>query len=691
MRLTGASSAKGQQAMCGPQLGLPSRAFVKSATGRSAHRRAPGRGKLLCRADVNWDAFRSTVELGWQQPLHLPKTLGASNSSNVKQFDFLVIGSGIAGLSYALKVAQYGSVAVITKDYANEGCTQYAQGGVCAVLDKTDSVQDHIRDTIIAGAHLNDPMAVDVVCREGPARVLELVSLGAQFTRNKDGSLHLTKEGGHSNRRIVHAADLTGAEIERALLATARAHQNITFFEHHLAVDLVTDEYAGVEHCFGADVLDQRSMTMSRFIGLSTMLACGGAGQVYPNTTNPHVATGDGIAMAFRAGAHVSNMEFIQFHPTALYNPCPAPGERTFLITEAVRGEGGHLLNLSGERFMPKYDERLELAPRDIVARSIQDQMLSRNEPHVLLDISHKPKDTVLHHFPNIAAKCAERGIDITKDPIPVLPAQHYTCGGVQTGLLGETAVQGLFACGEVACTGLHGANRLASNSLLEGLVFADRAVNPSVAHADHSMRHCGRQLHYAAASADFNGARGPRKPSPAIQQWAAGARRELRDMMWRNCGIVRRAPELQKAAQHASALLAEARSALKTYGVSTELVELVNLATSAELVAQCCLQRRESRGGHFVLDYPNEVERERRPSMVVRPGSEREQSPQRVGKARPRAASPSRGPRLHQPGVLGPLHGGVINVDVGVNSSGKKSKASQRDMAVRSLPEDVA
>ncbi|KAG2439353.1 hypothetical protein HXX76_004712 [Chlamydomonas incerta] len=565
---------------------------------------------VVVRADVNSDAFHP-------RPAGAPAARAAPESTPpVRQHDFLVIGSGIAGLTYALKVAEYGTVAIITKDNAAEGCTRYAQGGVCAVLDKSDSVADHVRDTIVAGAFLNDPQAVEVVCREGPARVLELVEQGAEFSRNSDGSLHLTKEGGHSNRRIVHAADMTGAEIERALLTAAKSHRNIHFFEHHLAVDLVVDDYGGMLHCFGADVLDQRSGTMSRFLGLATLLASGGAGQVYPNTTNPHVATGDGIAMAYRAHANVSNMEFVQFHPTGLYNPAAGEGS-TFLITEAVRGEGGMLFNKAGERFMETYDkERLELAPRDVVARAIHDQMRLGNE-HVWLDISHKPRDEVLHHFPNIAARCLTLGIDIAADPIPVVPAQHYTCGGVNTGLLGETNVQGLYACGEVACSGLHGANRLASNSLLEGLVFAERAVNPSVAHAEHALRNCGRQLHYAAASADFRGARGARELTPELAQWVSARRQELREIMWRYCGIVRRTKELQQARDFVVSLYIETKAIYKNYGVNTQLVELLNMATVAELTVSCALQRKESRGLHFSADYPHLDDAQRRPSMI--------------------------------------------------------------------------
>ncbi|KAL6758044.1 L-aspartate oxidase [Haematococcus lacustris] len=583
---------------------------------RAAGRIPARRLSVAVRAGPHWDASRAPG-VAPAPAAAIPSSVAVPGGT-VLHFDFLVIGSGIAGLSYALKVAEYGTVAIVTKDFANEGCTQYAQGGVCAVLDRTDSVEQHVHDTMVAGGYLNDPSAVDVVCREGPARVMELVAMGAEFTRNQDGSLHLTKEGGHSARRIVHAADLTGREIERALLAAARAHKNIRFFEHHLAVDLVVEDHQGMPHCFGIDVLDQHAMAMSRFVALSTMLASGGAGQVYPSTTNPHVATGDGIAMAFRASATISNMEFVQFHPTALYEP--ANTGRTFLITEAVRGEGGMLFNKAGERFMQKYDSvRMELAPRDVVAQSIHNELLQREEPHVLLDISHKPAQEVLHHFPNIAAKCAQLGLDITRDPIPVLPAQHYTCGGVQTGLLGETSVQGLYACGEVACSGLHGANRLASNSLLEGLVFADRAAGPSVAHAEHALRSCGPQLHYVAASADFSGARGPKPLSPSLLAWAAAQRAELRTTMWRCAGIVRRTADLQVALDHALGLCVEAKALLASYGYSTPLVELLNLATVAEITVACALQRKESRGGHYCLDYPHQVEAERRPSLVAR------------------------------------------------------------------------
>lgn len=616
------------------------------------------RTSIVVRADVNWDAFRSEFEVA-------TSVSRATGASAVRQFDFLVIGSGIAGLTYALKVSAYGRVAIITKDQANEGCTQYAQGGVCAVLDQADSVSEHVKDTLVAGAFLNDPQAVEVVCREGPARVLELVRLGAEFTRNKDGTLHLTREGGHTHRRVVHAADLTGKEIERALLSAARANRNIEFFEHHLAVELVVDTEGGSPMCYGVDVLNQRSMEMCRFLGLSTMLASGGAGQVYPNTTNPHVATGDGMAMAYRAQALISNMEFVQFHPTGLY----APGDtenagRTFLITEALRGEGAVLKNLDGERFMQKYDQRLELAPRDVVARSITDQMVTRNEPHVWIDISHQAADTILHHFPNIASKCAELDIDITKDPIPVVPVQHYMCGGVNTGLKGETNVLGLFACGEVACSGLHGANRLASNSLLEGLVFGDRAVAASVAHADYAVKYLGREFHYAAASADFGAARGARVPTAQITKWSKARRSELRNLVWRGCGIVRRTADLQQVLDYVNGLAVETSAVMRNYGVNTQLVELRNLTEVAEMITSCALQRKESRGLHHITDYPEPVPGECHPSYV--------------SKKRRHSLGPSKAPNQ------------LVSVQRYLKATSKTQKAVQRDLAVRSALQDL-
>ncbi|KAK9814166.1 hypothetical protein WJX72_001545 [[Myrmecia] bisecta] len=533
-----------------------------------------------------------------------------------KKFAYTLESRGIAGLTYALKVAEYGKVAVVTKDSANEGCTQYAQGGVCAVLDKADSVESHIQDTMVAGGFLNIPEAVDAVCREGPAAVLALAELGAEFTRNQDGSLHLTREGGHTNRRIVHAADATGREISRALVAAAHVHPNIHLFEHHLASDLVWDEVSGARHCLGADVLDQQNYAMTRFVAPVTMLATGGAGQVYPNTTNPSVCSGDGMAMAYRGKAAMANMEFVQFHPTAFCDGRQRPGP-TFLISEAVRGEGGLLFNQAGERFMLDYDSRMELAPRDVVARSIHDQMMRRNESHVLLDISHCPKDNILSHFPNIAARCRMAGIDITQAAIPVAPAQHYMCGGVQTGLLGETSIAGLYACGEVACTGLHGANRLASNSLLEGLVFAERAVGPSVAHAEYVTKQAGSALRYAASHAHFVGATAPRRLSTVAGEWVRHKRREMGQVMWSAGGIVRRTPDMKAALQQLAGLYVEVKAMRESCGISTELVELRNLVTVAELIMASALQRKESRGLHYCVDYPHALDNERHATVI--------------------------------------------------------------------------
>jgi L-aspartate oxidase len=559
-----------------------------------------------------------------------------SSFPSVQQFDFLVLGSGIAGLTYALKVAEHGRVAIVTKGEISEGATRYAQGGICAVLDTSDSVEAHVRDTMIAGAFLNDPRAVDVVCREGPQYVLELADFGARFTRTDGGDLHLTREGGHSARRIVHAADATGAEIERALVTAATAHPNITFFENHLAVDLVLGEGPnGGPLALGADVLCPDKTSMSRFVAPVTMLATGGAGQVYPLTTNPAVATGDGMAMAHRAKAAVANLEFVQFHPTALYAPgCPnypataasassstggidSNAGPAFLISEAVRGEGGRLFNLDGDRFMLDYDDRAELAPRDVVARAIHSEMSASGSQHVMLDISHKPASKILSHFPNIAAHCAELGVDITQDAIPVKPAQHYMCGGVQSGLHGETTIPGLFACGEVACSGLHGANRLASNSLLEGLVFGSRAVGKSTQHAQRIAATAPGALRAAIESADFTGPRAPRALSQAASAWVAAKRSELTKLMWSSAGIVRHQAKIQAALQDVAEIYLEIRALCEHYGVNSEVVELRNLVIVGELILSSALQRRESRGGHFCEDYPEPVPTAARATVI--------------------------------------------------------------------------
>ena len=444
--------------------------------------------------------------------------------------------------------------------------------------------------------------AVDAVCHEGADRVLELADLGAQFTRDPSGHLHLMREGGHATRRIVHAADATGAEIERALTTAVRNHPRIVVFEHHMCVDLAVGD-DGI--CYGVIAMDVRAQAKVHFAAPVTMLASGGAGQLYPCTTNPSVATGDGIAMAWRANARIANMEFVQFHPTAFADDSAAGG-RSLLISEAVRGEGGLLYNLAGERFMPDYDERLELAPRDVVSRAIHDQMQRHRDPHVLLDISHKPAAYTRTQFPSIAARCAERGIDITLNPIPVRPAQHYICGGVAAGLHAETDVPGLFACGEVAHSGLHGANRLASNSLLEGLVFAMRAVGLSVAHVE-SMQLSASQCHDAIAKSPAHACmwQDVAAPSAKAQKWVAGAFGEVRCIMWASAGIVRNDEGLRNGLSKLSALDGEVAVLAATCGLSRQLIELRNLVTCGQLVLASALRRRESRGLHYNKDVP--------------------------------------------------------------------------------------
>jgi L-aspartate oxidase len=514
------------------------------------------------------------------------------------RYDYLVLGSGIAGLSFALKASATGRVAVITKKGRAESNTNYAQGGIASVTSKEDTFEMHVRDTLESGAGLCKEDVVRAIVSEGPARIAELIELGMRFSEREIPSsggareLDLGREGGHSKRRILHAKDITGREIERALLASLAARGNIDIFENHFAIDLVTPGklgIAGPNQCLGVYVLDNKTGAVKAFQAPVTLLATGGCGKVYRFTTNPDIATGDGVAMAYRAGAAVANMEFVQFHPTCLYHP----KAKSFLISEAVRGEGGVLRNLEGVEFMAKHHPLKDLAPRDIVARAIDAEMKRTGAEHVWLDISRKPAAFIQERFPNIFATCLSHGYDMTKEPIPVVPAAHYQCGGVWTNVNGETEIAGLYAVGEVACTGLHGANRLASNSLLEALVCAHRAAE----------RLRSRPV--------------PASPV-AIPPWQPGSAsnsdelvvvshnwNEIRRLMWDYVGIVRTNRRLRRAKARVANLQEEIREYYWDFIVTADLLELRNIATVAELIIASALLRPESRGLHCNLDYP--------------------------------------------------------------------------------------
>jgi L-aspartate oxidase len=507
-------------------------------------------------------------------------------------FDVAIVGSGLAGLSVALNLAQTRRVAVIAKRSLTEGASDWAQGGIAAVLDSADSVENHVDDTLIAGGGLCDEAATRFIVEHGREAIQWLIDQGVPFTKDDAAELgfHLTREGGHSHRRIIHAADATGHAVVATLSERVRQHPNITLLEDHYAIDLITSDRLGLpgRRCHGLYALDLASGRTVTIEAPHTVLATGGAGKVYLYTTNPDTATGDGIAMAWRAGCRVSNMEFIQFHPTCLFHPYA----KSFLISEAVRGEGGILKLPDGTRFMPAHDERAELAPRDIVARAIDFEIKKRGIDCVYLDISHQPPEFLREHFPTILARCLEFGIDITKEPIPVVPAAHYTCGGVVTDLAGRTDLAGLYAVGETSCTGLHGANRLASNSLLECVVVGRSCAEDIRAHAPIESA--------ALPSWDESRVEDPDEQVVIAHNWD-----ELRLTMWNYVGIVRTGKRLERARHRIQLLQDEIHEFYARFRVSNDLIELRNLVLTAELIVRSALARHESRGLHFSRDYP--------------------------------------------------------------------------------------
>ena len=532
----------------------------------------------------------------------------------MKEYDFVVIGSGIAGLSFALKVAKHGSVAVITKRKGADTNTAWAQGGIACVTSDEDSFELHVRDTLEAGAGICDETAVRTIVMEGPDRIRELMEFGLQFDEREVSGhreLDLGKEGGHSKRRVLHVRDLTGKEIEDTLLCELGRQSHVELFENHMAVDLITAAklgFAAEDRCLGVYVLDEKTDEVETIRSDRIVLATGGCGKVYLYTTNPDIATGDGVAMAWRAGAVIANMEFIQFHPTCLFHP----QAKSFLISEAVRGEGGILRNNRGEDFMKRYDPRGSLAPRDIVARAIDAEIKRSGAKCVFLDITHKSPEFIRERFPHIYETCLRFGIDISKQPIPVVPAAHYQCGGIKTDVNGATNLPGLYAVGEVACTGLHGANRLASNSLLEGLVVAHRAA--------------------AAAGEGQRPSHPARKVS--LPEWQSGNVQnvdelvviyhnwdEIRRLMWDYVGIVRTDKRLQRASARLRNLQREIREFYWNFKISVDLLELRNLATVAALIVDSALSRKESRGLHYTLDYPETEDRQFKGDTVLSRG----------------------------------------------------------------------
>jgi len=513
-----------------------------------------------------------------------------------EDFDILIIGSGAAGLTLALELADQARIMIISKAALDAGSSQYAQGGISAVLSDDDSLDSHVDDTLIAGAGLCDPEAVRFTVTQGPERIAWLIEQGVPFTRVTDSqghfNYHLTREGGHSHRRVIHAQDATGSAVVSALANRVTAHPNVHLLERHVAIDLITGKKLGLStsRCLGAYLLDIDTGEILTIRARFVVLATGGAGKVYLYTSNPDVATGDGIAMAWRAGCRVGNMEFIQFHPTCLYHP----NAKSFLISEAVRGEGGKLLLPDGSPFMQRFDPRAELAPRDIVARAIDHEMKRLGSDYVLLDISHRTGDFIMSHFPNIYHRCLQLGYDMINQPIPVVPAAHYTCGGVVTDHYGHTDVPGLYAIGEVAFTGLHGANRMASNSLLECLVFAHSASQDILAHF--------KEVSSPPELPAWDASRVTNSDEEVVvsHNWD-----ELRRFMWDYVGIVRTTKRLQRAKHRVDLLQSEINEYYSNFRITNDLIELRNLIVVADLIVRSALLRQESRGLHYTLDYP--------------------------------------------------------------------------------------
>lgn len=523
--------------------------------------------------------------------------------------DFLILGSGIAGLSLAIKASASGSVTIVTKKEKTESNTNYAQGGIAAVTDKTDSFDEHIRDTLICGAGLCKKDVVDFIVREAPPRIQELIDWGVNFTKSEipPHLYDLGQEGGHHRRRVLHAKDLTGREIERALNEKVASLKNVQIYENHIGIDLLIkkDKSGKPITCQGAYVLDINNKEIHTYRAKCTILSTGGAGKVYLITTNPDIATGDGIAMAYRAGAKIANMEFIQFHPTCLYHP----DAKAFLISEAVRGEGGILKLKNGSTFMEKYHPMESLAPRDIVAKAIDTEIKQSGDEYVLLDITHRDRNFLIDRFPNIYNKCLEYGIDITSDPIPIVPAAHYICGGVAVDDFGRTSISNLFACGEVSCTGLHGANRLASNSLLEAVVYSHRVYTEISRNYDKI-----KQSEDKIPAWDASGTTESDDSIVVTHNWD-----EIRRCMWNYVGIVRSDKRLERAARRIDLIQKEILEYYWNFKLTKDLIELRNITTVAKLIVSSASLRKESRGLHYNMDYPETLEEFKKDTIIVR------------------------------------------------------------------------